>query len=261
MRLMEQKLFSKHLRFVLLAALCLGPLECAKAVNTPFDTGVCTAANPVRDCICDGGTQGQQTCQQDGRWSACQCGDAVDADPSGNVGADAGATGRTGDGGVDAAPFATGVDAGPITTGGVGGVDASDGSRDASNLEDSAVGASDAGNATGASDASNGSDASDAGSGVPPYGECLENDDCRGDNAVCYRAGASATVDSTTPGFCTVACDPDSPVCPEPANGTAQATCSSSSSRCILDCGSGDCPIGMVCDDFSVLSACNYPET
>lgn len=214
------------------------------------------------------------------------CDRAVDTGPTGGVG------------GVAFTPSATGgvgsITSGIGVIGGTNGIDivdaAYDGGRvDASRFDNNAIDASAAsdalvvsdtgaasdvivandasaandalvaGDASDASDAVAG-DASEAGDGIPPYGECFNDDECTGDNEVCYRAGEEVTVDTDTPGFCTVECRSDRQ-CPEPIDGTAEAVCSSYSSHCILDCSSIDCPTDMVCDDFGTISVCNYPES
>jgi hypothetical protein len=209
----------------------------------------CGSPGTEEECTCDTGGTSIRVCQPWG-WSPCVCdhdaGDAGGADAEIREG---GTDGTGGTGGTEAnngGSGGSGGEAGAGPAGGSGGVG----------------GSTDANPDGGAGDAGTDSGVADTGSGVPPYGQCTDVSECAGADATCYRAGANATVSASTPGFCTVACEPSNPNCPDPTDGTATATCSDTSSNCILDCGSGAvCPGGMVCDDFSVIQACNYPES
>lgn len=273
---MEGQRIVECCRFAVFAVLNLVLCNCGEASKTTMLP--CSSEGATRFCFCNrGNTSGEQICQS-GYWSSCICDRSVDAGPGGGTG-DSSITPTTG------GDFS--VDTNSIT--GTGGTDVFDaqydgGSVDASRIEGSVVdvvdtidtgnakdaidasdarNASDTGdtrNASDAGDTGNAGDASSAGDEIPPYGKCFDTDECAGDDAVCYRAGAEATVDTATPGFCTIECRSDRQ-CPESTDGRAEPICGPYSSHCVLDCDSRDCPTDMVCDDLTGVNACNYPES
>jgi len=255
---MERRVLFGCRFLVLLAVISPGLPGCSAEGDSggPFSPfGRCELDGGTEDCVCDGDLPGTRTCRENGFWSQCDCTDgAVATDGADGIGDNGGSGGTGGSAG-------TGGSGGTDGTAGIGGSGGTDGTAGIGGTGGETTQGGGGGSAAldgvdgGPADASG----AEGGSGVPPYGQCTDDNECAGADAICYRAGASATVSATTPGFCTVECqDAD---CPDPTAGTATATCSSSSSRCILDCGSGDCPSGMVCEDFSVLNACNYPES
>ena len=268
---MERQRIVECYRFAVFAVLNLGLYNCGEASKTTVLP--CSSEGTTRFCFCNrGNTPGEQICQS-GYWSPCICDRAVDAGPGGGTGGTSFSptTGGgfsvdtnsiTGTGGTDVfnAQYDSGsvVDASRIDSTVIDVIDTGNAS-DAIDASD-ARNASDTPSASDANDARNVSDASDASDEIPPYGKCFDTDECAGDDAVCYRAGAEATVDTATPGFCTIECRSDRQ-CPESTRRTAEPICGPYSSYCVLDCDSRDCPTDMVCDDLSGVNACNYPES
>lgn len=85
---------------------------------------------------------------------------------------------------------------------------------------------------------------------------------CEGASS-CFLSGFESCIlpgAGTADGFCTSSCT-DASVCETPATGTATPTCEDLSGDgpiCYLECSTGTCPDGMVCNDqlFATRSVC-----